>query len=65
MMKSIPVDVMRDTKNLFTDMRARANNLRIEANEKIVQADLLSEQAIKIELLYDKWFTLFPETSKP
>jgi hypothetical protein len=65
MATSIPIDVMRDTKNMFTDMKSKANNLRIEANEKNVQADLLYNQAMKIESMYDNWLKCFPETSIP
>ena len=65
MATSIPIDVVRDTKKMFTDMKSRANNLRIEANEKNVQADLLYNQALKIESMYDGWFKCFPDTSIP
>lgn len=65
MATSIPIDVMRDTKIMFTDMKSKANNLRIEANEKNVQADLLYNQAMKIESMYDNWLKCFPETSIP
>lgn len=46
-------------------MKGKANKLRQEANEKIVRADVLYDEALGLEMLYDKWLSAFPDTVVP
>ena len=62
MATSVPIDVMRDTKNMFTEMHMTARRLREEAHLKSIQADLLQAQASKLEKMYESWRVLFPDT---
>lgn len=61
MVASIPIDVIRDTRNMAQDMKDRSANLRAEADKKMTQADLLYSQAMRIESMCDSWLKSFPE----
>ena len=60
MATSIPTSVAQDIKNMFTDMRRRASNLRVES---ALQAKFLDQQSWELESMYDAWLKRFPDTT--
>ena len=63
MATSIPIDVIRDTRNMIDEMKVRSDDLRILADKKTVQADVLYSEALRLESMYDSWLKSFPEAS--
>lgn len=65
MATSIPIDVVRDVKNMVAEMRSRSDILEQDAHEKMVRADVLQKEAMYLEMLYDNWLKQFPDTGVP
>ena len=64
MARSIPIDVIREMRNKISDMKAKSDCLKMDANEAKIKADLLHYEALRLEMMVDKWMELFPDTVK-
>jgi len=60
----IPIDVLRDMEQRIKDIKSEARVCRLAERDKRTQAEVLENEAGRLEDMFDKWKVLFPRVTE-